>query len=468
MSIAVAIAMFGWIPLTLALFAALPARRAVIASYLGGMLLLPIYSYKMQGVPDYGKETAASMILLPCVLLFDLKTLSRFRPRLLDLPMLVFCTVPLFSSLQNNLGIYDGLSAVVRESIYWGVPYLMGRLYLTEPSAHRDLCVGILIGAIVYVPLCLVEIRFSPQLHRDVYGYHQHQFVQEIRYGGYRPVVFMEHGLAVALYLSCACLISLWFWATGAVKRIMGIPIEFVIAMLGVTFVLCKSVGPIFELAMGAGALFVARALRLRFAILLLAAVPLVYIGDRLTGSTLGYQVLGVTQSVSADRASSLEVRLTNEAVLVERALEQPLVGWGGWGRSRMHDEEGNDTSVTDGLWVIILGIHGLIGLAALVGFQILPATSLVRRVRPGALGSPDAAAPIVLAVVVLIVAIDALPNAPSAPVYTMMVGGLTSLAAAARQASRAASRSPSRRQPARPLVDDGVTGVTPVRAALD
>jgi hypothetical protein len=114
-----------------------------------------------------------------------------------DLPMAVWCVCPMFSSLANDLGVYDGLSQSLEQTIVWGVPYWIGRAYFTDFKALRDLALGIVIGGLIYVPFCLVEMRFSPQWHTWSYGYFQHDFTQVFRFGGYRPVVFMEHGLAV-------------------------------------------------------------------------------------------------------------------------------------------------------------------------------------------------------------------------------------------------------------------------------
>ena len=36
----------------------------------------------------------------------------------------------------------------------------------------------LLIGGLIYIPFCLFEIKMSPQLHKWVYGYHQHAFDQ--------------------------------------------------------------------------------------------------------------------------------------------------------------------------------------------------------------------------------------------------------------------------------------------------
>ena len=46
----------------------------------------------------------------------------------------------------------------------------------------------------------LFEVRFSPQLNIWIYGFFQHDFQQMIRGGSFRPIVFLPHGLWVALF----------------------------------------------------------------------------------------------------------------------------------------------------------------------------------------------------------------------------------------------------------------------------
>ena len=52
-------------------------------------------------------------------------------------------------------------------------------------------------------------------LGREIYGFNQHMFAQAVRESGYRPVVFMQHGLMVALFLVSGSIIGVWFWARG-------------------------------------------------------------------------------------------------------------------------------------------------------------------------------------------------------------------------------------------------------------
>ena len=73
-------------------------------------------------------------------------------------------------------------------------------------------------------------------------------------------------------------------------------------------------------------------------------------------------------------------VRLKNEDLLSKKAFEQPWFGWGGWGRSRVFNDEGTDISITDGRWIIIFGQLGVIGLVGTYGTLLCPCIAAIRR----------------------------------------------------------------------------------------
>ena len=121
------IALFGAIPLTLVLFALLPAQRAVVISSIGAWLFLPPIGIDLPGFPDYNKATAATAGILLGTLVFEPNRLLTFRLRWFDLPMLLWCLCPFVSSVSNELGTYDGLSAAFQQTTSWFLPYLVGQ-----------------------------------------------------------------------------------------------------------------------------------------------------------------------------------------------------------------------------------------------------------------------------------------------------------------------------------------------------
>jgi hypothetical protein len=217
MTTLVPFALVGWIALSIALFAKFSARRAILISYIGGWLFLPVASIEMRGpLPDLAKNTAILAGVLGGMALFDRASFLRFRPAWLDAPMFVWVLSPFMSSITNGLGVYDGLSAVLENLLAWGIPYWLGRVYFFETDALRDVAWGIFIGGLVYVPLCWLEIFFGPQLHVWVYGSSLGDVEQAFRFGGWRPVVFMKHGLMTALWMTTASVCgSVLFFSNG-------------------------------------------------------------------------------------------------------------------------------------------------------------------------------------------------------------------------------------------------------------
>src|SRR5439155_24232475 len=110
------IALFGAVPLTLVLFALIPARRAVVISAIGAWLLLPPTGLDLPGFPGYSKATAATAGILLGTLVFDTNRLLAFRLRWFDLPILLWGLCPFVSSVSNDLGAYDGLSSALRQT----------------------------------------------------------------------------------------------------------------------------------------------------------------------------------------------------------------------------------------------------------------------------------------------------------------------------------------------------------------
>jgi hypothetical protein len=120
---------------------------------------------------------------------------------------------------------------------------------------------------------------------------------------------------------------------------------------------------------------------------------------------------------------------MVNEDLLVAKAFGRPMLGWGGWGRNRVYDEEGHDLSVTDGMWVIIFGVSGLVGLVAWISTLLLPAWMTLKHcARRNSWTDPSNAVLQFAAVVLGLHAIDCLANAMPNPIYYLFAGGLYSV----------------------------------------
>lgn len=426
--ITVPILMFGWPLLSLLFFRILTPRRAILASFLFAWLFLPISEYKLLPMlPLYNRMTSTNGVVLFWLVMFDSKRLLSFRLRLVDVPVALWCLCPFFSSVANDLGTADGLSSLFYHVVTWGIPYLIGRLYFNRMEDLRELAIAIVIGGLVYVPLCLFEIRMSPVLHIWLYGYHQHSFAQSMRYSGWRPTVFMEHGLMVGLWMCMSALAEVWLWKGGALARLGRL---WSFALLGVllgTAVACKSTGALALLAAGLLVLWLTRVLPKPVWLIALAAAAPLYCATRAAGIWSAKELAVVADVVSEERADSFRFRIENEDMLINKAEVRPILGWAGWGRSRVYDEYGADISVTDGFWILQFGQYGLLGLVTMLATFLLPVANLTIRI-PARYWTGPAAPAAVLALIVTLYALDCVANAMINPIYMLAVGAVTGM----------------------------------------
>ena len=429
MSPLVPIMMFGWIPIVIGLFSKLPPRRAVISAFLFAWLFLPMASYPISGLPDYTKMSATCCGIFISAALFDAQRLLSFKFRIIDLPMIMWCLCPIASSLSNGLGLYDGVSTALTQTVTWGFPYFIGRIYFSDLDSLQEYAIGIFIGGLIYTPFCWYEIRMSPQLHNMFYGFMQHDFSQTYRYGGWRPMVFMQHGLMVGAWMVSGSLIGLWLWISGTIKQIWGIPIKWLVLFLICTAVMCKSTGAVALFIMGAGILFMTKVFKKKIMVICLLLIPVLYLSTRAPGFWDGDNLaLFAYNNFDEDRAISLYTRFDNENILREKARLRPVFGWGGWGRNRVYNEEGIDITVTDSLWIIIFGTTGLVGLSSLTTAILLPMMVLMRRYPVKEWFQPQLASVTVLAVLLGLYMVDNLLNAMINPIFMVAAGGISGL----------------------------------------
>ena len=421
----VPIVLLGWAFFIPLLFLALPHRRAVIVAFVFAWMFLPMAKLELPGFPDYNKVSATCAGIFLATLFFELNRFIRFRPGWLDLPIAILCICPLASSLSNGLGLYNGLSSAFLRTIMWGMPYFIGRVYFNDLRGLRELAIGMFIGGLVYIPFCLYEIRMSPQLHHIVYGYHQHSFAQTSRYGGWRPMVFMQHGLMVGMWMASASLVGLWLRLSTGLKHIAGVPtIPLLLVLFGTTF-LCKSIGALIILAMGLAILLVLRWRPTPLPFFALSAVIVIYLAVRASGLWSGEELVTTADTIlGAQRAGSLQTRLVNEEILSAHARQRPVLGWGNWGRNR---PTGMFT-IPDSLWIIFFGSNGVVGLCAVVAVLLLPALFFIKRLPLQLYNSSNWAPAVCFAALLILYMVDNLFNYMYNPLFLLVSGGLMGL----------------------------------------
>jgi hypothetical protein len=254
-------------------------------------------------------------------------------------------------------------------------------------------------------------------------------------------MVFMPHGLWVAFFALMAAMAALvTLRHAPAERRHVWLAVWL---WLMVVLVLCRSLGPLaYAAVLTPLILFAPR----RAQLLVAAAMAVVVITyPALRGAHLVPldDILNFARGISVERAVSLEYRIVNEEVLLDRAQEKPWFGWGGYGRALILDPvTGRILSVPDGGWVIVLGNFGWLGYVGQFGLLVLPLLLLGRE---AILSRSAAFVPAGTAVALIYGAnlMDLLPNNTLIPFTWLMAGALTGwaeqLASARREAERKA-----------------------------
>ena len=436
MSFQAQLVMILWIPIVFYLFKRFSPYQAIINSFIIAWLFLPQNAgFSFVDLPEYDRISATCLGVILCIFTFKIKPPQNFKLSWIDIPIIIYTISPFFSSLSNGLGIYDGLSSTSVRIIQYAVPYFIGRIYLSKIKILSTFTKSILISGLIYVPLCLIEIRLSPQIHKWVYGYAGiRQFAQGIRYGGYRPSVFMRHGLSVGMWMMAVTLIAFWLWQSKAVKKIWGIPIELVIIVLLVTFILIKSTGAYGYLIFGLVILFCAKTVRFSLPLLGLSLAVCLYLLVGATGQLTQSRLNAITSTLSRfappDRVDSLIFRFENEYPLARKALSKPMFGWGGWGRNRIfittNQGERIDTSVTDSLWIITYGINGAFGLIGVFSVMLVPPIYFFFKYSPKLWFKTGIDSIAVLNVILVLYSVDCTMNNQFNPVFIVISGAVS------------------------------------------
>lgn len=425
------------------LFANRTPASAVASSIVGGYLLLPeSFRIDLPGAPTLNKSsiTALTTFLAATLLLKgtrirglpDGTILPGWMPRSRAAQILLIGLVigiagmvvtngdPLRygSLLLPGLRLYD-MVAMIGNVLISLLPFLLARKYLAHPDAQIKLLVVLAVAGLLYSLPALYEIRMSPQLSRMIYGYFPHDWAQHLRAGGFRPVVFLHHGLWLSIFFCSAFLaaMALWRSSSGQIRW------RWMLASgwLFMTLVLSKSLGALgIGILLGAVILFLPVRLQVLTAAAL-AAVVLTYPLLRGAGMIPVDTLTEFARGIEAERANSLGARLHNEDSLLTKANERPLFGWGTWGRNRVYDSDGNNLSITDGYWIISIGGKGWAGYLSEMGLLTVPLILLGLRWRSLALA--PAAAGVALALTANL--IDLIPNATLTPVTWLLAGSL-------------------------------------------
>lgn len=424
---------------------------ALVWTILGGYLLLPpLVRIDLPAMPDLDKVSIPNLSAFAFAVLVLKDRISFLPQSMIGRAMMILFVFSPFATVMTNtapirtgivetpgMKLYDSFAAVGNQAIVL-LPYFLARRYMAGPEAPQK-ALGILVicGLIYSIPM-LIEVRLSPQMNVWFYGFFQHDFAQMMRGSGFRPIVFLPHGLWVAFFAYMAAMAALFQARTTSnelrpQKTLIAI---YLLAMI----VACKSVGPAVYTAASLPLILFASSRQQILVAAVLASIVMLYPILRGAGLVPVDAIIDLAHSMSPDRAGSFEFRVVNEDRLLEHAAKQPWFGWGGYGRNLLYDGmTGRSLTVADGYWIIILGIYGWVGYLVEFGLMVLPLLLLLREVWQK--GSPQL--PLATGALALIYAVnlvDLLPNATSIPFTWLMAGAMLAQAERLR-AERMAAR---------------------------
>lgn len=408
-------------------------EAGVLMAMLGAYMFLPAsFGIDLPVLPPIGKSSIVSVTLI-AYLLFKKKPFGYIAlNRKMRLVFLAFMIAPFLTAITNSeryfylpgLSLYDGLSESVQGFLYI-FPFLIGVKYFRSYESQQLLFKYFVIAAVVYAVFALYEIRMSPQLHRALYGYFPHSWLQQYRGGGFRAIVFMGHGLLVAMFLA----VGLAFVsAMNKTKtKAMRINNTALLVFIMITLVLMKSMA---ALVFGMFAFLMITFMSNKLMHFAAVSIAVLFVSYPILSSMHIFphqQIMNYANMISPERAESLGYRFEHEEKLLAHANNKPLFGWGGWGRNRVRDaDSGGDTSTTDGKWIIQLGVSGWFGYFAEFLLVLVPIwLSYKARSKAKYISRNEIVFLSSHALIVALILLDQMPNASLNPLYWLVIGSL-------------------------------------------
>jgi hypothetical protein len=411
------VALFSWIPMALWVARQWPPAKAAALLILIPLMFLPQrIELMLPGVPDLDKLRIAILLMLIAVLLFHRQRLATVRlDKSVKLAILAMLGGGVLTMLLNTDPIsdgavylashrpYDAVHSLLINMLDYVLPFVLAVAMFNGPKDLRVFFRVLVGAALAYSILQIVEMVMSPQLHFLVYGFYQHTFGQTVRGGSYRPMVFMSHGLSVAMFTVAGILAAAGMYKTKL--RLFPIPLGWASAYVGVY----RSRAGAFRIPAGWAMVYLWIILFLSKSVAAflytLVAVPLVLLASPKTqfrvAAVLAVIVLlypdardsglvpvddireWVGSQYGEDKVGSVMMRFDNEELLLARANERSFFGWGTYCRRCIHDPlTGEPTSVTDGDWIKTWGKFGRVGFYAKYILLLLPIFLAGRRLK--------------------------------------------------------------------------------------
>lgn len=409
----------------LPLFRVVAPATAVAITCLAGWLILPVGNYPAgsadAGFPYWitGTAVPSEMLLtkmwwppavaLAGVLWVDRKTLTRWRPGCIDLPMLAWCLWPLVQwPFLPNAEPRPWLSSLYLAAA-WGTPWLLGRVYFARDRGRKRLIATIVAGLAVIGPIAVVEFVLGPSVYGWLYDLHPFRLDGAQRYIGFRPIGFFEHGNQYGIWVAATSLAAISLWRaspdSGVRDRLLAVAIIAIVLAL-----VSQSVGAIILLAGGLCLWWVIGRRRLRWllpiAVLAAISAGAIYLSGVVPLRSMAENTAVGRHLVDIIRSSgrvSFTWRIARDQEALVAIKSHRVLGTGQWDWWR---KLGNRPW---GLDLLIAGQFGFAGLVLAFGSLLIPVLRAMAYHTGTPSGGPYLAAP--LTIIALMAIADALFN---------------------------------------------------------
>lgn len=431
--------------LGMAAFWRLRPGTAVLLCVFGGWAALPVGQYPPFWPGQEGSEfpywiiglgLPSDMLLTKAwvcpvvaaigVLLFDFNSIKRFRPAWPDVIPVVWCLSPFSAALAGRTSDPAPWIGALYLSASWGLPWLLGRLYFSTPDGLKQLARAVVLSAVIYLPICLIEGIWQPGVYGWIYEVHPFRTDGMQRYIGYRPIGFLEHGNQLGMWLAGAAVVAIWSAMVLPRPSASNRQQYVLAAVLGLLCLASQSAGAIILAVASLGLLQLFRWVRPRNTLLAVAIVGALGFGTYASG-VIPIRKLAesnpVAQRLKAGLSSagrgSLGWRMAQDERHLKTAYRHVFLGHGEWDWWR----EGQGRPW--GMWLMIVGQFGILGLLSSTAIWIYPAGRALWSMSRIAVVSPQGVIPAALAIVLLITFADSLLNSFVILPLLLIAGGM-------------------------------------------
>lgn len=363
----------GWFCMPVALYSEAEIIKTNLEGYFWVLgVAFPFYFF-------ITKATVTSLLLLIWV-----STVAKFsfkwKPiHWLDLSLIAFVISPSSSLYKNNISTAESIENVLYLGFVWGVPYFIGRLYLSSFSALQKSVEIFLIISLLATPFFLVEFFTSPIFYDYVYGFHPFNSDGELRYINFRPMLLLEHGNQLGMWYSTAAFLAFGFWQFTKQQKILFVKVSYVHHCLFTILLISQSRGAILLYLFGITFTLLLRQLKSKAVLLYLTISLLIVIATSLVFSNQIYSFAKQTsigqetvQLVKNIGGASLTWRIGKDLQNVQTIKENFFTGQG----SMNWNKEGVRSW---GAILLILGAFGILSLSSWSSLILYPLFTSVR-----------------------------------------------------------------------------------------